>query len=195
MTKAVALYTQTEGHPLFIVEMLRASEKKGAVSEQASIPDSVSLPPKVQAVIRSRLAQLSPSARELVGLAATVGRAFTMEVLAQASDGDEDTLVRALDELWQRRLIREQGDNGYDFSHDRIREVAYASVSSAAAAAAPPPRGRSAGTDICRMNWIPSVANSQPIMSMPAYRKQAINAFYQQAAEVAQRIYAHAECH
>ena len=112
-----------------MVEMLRASENKGTISEQAAISASVALPPKVQTVIESRLAQLSPPARELAGLAATVGRAFTVEVLAQASDGDEGSLVRALDELWQRRLIREQGDSGYDFSHDRIREVAYASIS------------------------------------------------------------------
>lgn len=131
--QADALYAQTEGHPLFIVEMLRGNEKRGekrgAVSAQASTSISVSLPPKVQAVIQSRLAQLSPSARELAELAATVGRAFTVDVLAQASDGNKDSLVRGLDELWQRRLLREQGANGYDFSHDRIREAAYAGVS------------------------------------------------------------------
>lgn len=33
--------------------------------------------------------------------------------------------VRSLDELWQRRLVREQGSDAYDFSHDTIREVAY----------------------------------------------------------------------
>src|SRR5713226_2010449 len=40
-----------------------------------------------------RLAQLSSSARELVGLAAVIGRAFTFEVLAKASGAGEDTLV------------------------------------------------------------------------------------------------------
>ncbi len=34
-----------------------------------------------------------------------------------------------LDELWRRRIIREQGVDGYDFSHDRIREVAYSEIS------------------------------------------------------------------
>jgi len=105
--QAAVLYAQTEGHPLFVVEILRANEKRGDVPTQTSTTNPVSLPPKVQAVIQSRLAQLSISARELADLAATVGRAFTMEVLAQASDGNEDSLVRGLDELWQRRLIRE----------------------------------------------------------------------------------------
>ena len=37
--------------------------------------------------------------------------------------------MRALDELWQRRIVREQGADAYDFSHDKIREVAYAGLS------------------------------------------------------------------
>ena len=44
------------------------------------------------------------------------------------------TLVQGLDELWQRRILREQGSHAYDFSHDRIREVAYQEIS--------PPRRR-----------------------------------------------------
>src|SRR3989442_1331075 len=46
-----------------------------------------------------------------------------------ASGADEDTVVRGLDELWRRRIIRELGAVGYDFSHDKIREVAYQSLS------------------------------------------------------------------
>lgn len=108
------LYREAEGNPLFLVESVRAGL---STSE---------MPPKVQSVIEARLAQLSPTAREMVGLAATIGREFTFEVLRGACTHDEDTLVRGLDELWARRIIREQGSNAYDFSHDKIREVAYA---------------------------------------------------------------------
>jgi predicted ATPase len=85
----------------------------------------------MQAAIEVRLAQLSAPAHELVELAATVGRQFNFAVLARASDLDEGTLVRALDELWQRRIVREQGTDAYDFSHDKLREVAYAGLSGA----------------------------------------------------------------
>jgi predicted ATPase len=89
------------------------------------------LPSKIQAAIEGRLAQLSAPARELAELAATIGREFSFAVLAGASDQDEGTLVRALDELWQRRIVREQGADGYDFGHDKLREVAYAGLSTA----------------------------------------------------------------
>ena len=82
-------------------------------------------------MIRARLAQLAPAARELAGLAAAIGRSFAYDVLALASDQDEDTVVRSLDELWRRRIIREQGMNAYDFTHDRLRDVAYGELSPA----------------------------------------------------------------
>ena len=36
---------------------------------------------------------------------------------------------QALDELWTKRIVREQGVNSYDFTHDKLREVAYAEIS------------------------------------------------------------------
>ena len=82
-------------------------------------------------MLEARLAQLSPPARELAELAATIGREFSFKLLAKASGRDEDTLVRELDELWQRRIVREHGADAYDFSHDKLREVAYGSLSAA----------------------------------------------------------------
>jgi DNA-binding SARP family transcriptional activator len=120
---AERLFQETEGNPLFLVETLRA----GWTADDRPRPMS----PKVQAVIESRLAQLSDSTQRLVGVAATIGRAFSPDVLALASGASEDALVRGLDELWRRRIIREQGARAYDFSHDKIREVAYLALSPA----------------------------------------------------------------
>ena len=115
------LFGETEGNPLFVVEAVRATWRGGPPG----------LTPKVQAVIESRLAQLSPPALELVRLAATIGREFGTDLLAAAGDAHPDQLVRGLDELWRRRIIRDRGTAGYDFSHGKIREVAYAGMSPA----------------------------------------------------------------
>jgi tetratricopeptide (TPR) repeat protein len=171
--------------------MLRANEKRGSVSAQASTSISVALPPKVQAVIQSRLAQLSPSARELAELAATVGRAFTVEVLTRAGDSDEDNLVRALDELWRRRLIREQGDNTYDFSHDRIREGAYTSISSARRHLLH--RRVAQALEQLHGPELDSISGELAKHYKCAGLLDQALQFYQMAAAVAQRIYAHDE--
>ncbi len=132
------LYRTSEGNPLFLVEMVRAQTENPlgewqAVQEGTAAspgnPDLPWLPPQAQAIIGRRLAQLSPAARELASLAAVLGRSFVFPVLAQASGLMEDSLVQGLDELWQRRLIREQGSDGYDFSHDSIRAMAYTTIS------------------------------------------------------------------
>jgi DNA-binding SARP family transcriptional activator len=130
------LYQETEGNPLFIVETVRmgVGESTGTQHRSNADPRSSRLPSTVQAVIAARLEQLSPQARDVVSLAATIGRAFTFSVLARASNDDEDALVRGLDELWQRRIVREQAtgaSDAYDFSHDKLREVAYAALSNA----------------------------------------------------------------
>jgi DNA-binding SARP family transcriptional activator/predicted ATPase len=137
------VYHETEGNPLFVVETVRAglstanrlpaSDERQAFAvarfDQPPPSGSRRLPPTVHAVIATRLSQLSEAARELTCLAATIGRAFTLDVLRLASNGDEDRLVHALDELWRRRVVREDGAGACDFAHDKIREVAYAQVS------------------------------------------------------------------
>jgi DNA-binding SARP family transcriptional activator len=126
---AQRLFQETEGNPLFVVETVRTEgDWKDPPSSPLSPHSPTPLPPKVHAVIQRRLAQLSPAAQELAGLAAVVGRSFTVPVLAQASGLAEHALLAGLDELWQRRIVREQGSAVYDFSHDRIREVTYAAL-------------------------------------------------------------------
>jgi DNA-binding SARP family transcriptional activator len=112
------LFRETEGSPLFVVEAIRAGWKRGS-------PERAWMTSRVQAAIQTRLDNLSDPARELVGIAATIGREFTTDVLTSASEADPDMLVRGLDELWRRRLVREQAAEAYDFSHVKIREVAY----------------------------------------------------------------------
>lgn len=115
------LHDETEGNPLYVVEALRGGWTPGA-------PPS----PRVQSVIAGRLARLGDTARQLLGVAAVIGRDFPVDVLVTAAGIDAEHAVRGLDELWRHRIVREQGDGGsYDFSHDRIRQVAYQDLSPA----------------------------------------------------------------
>ncbi len=127
-----ALYRATKGNPLFVVESVRAG-LRDPNGKAADTSGAGAAPPRIHAVITSRLAQLSAPAYELAGLASAFGQAFSLDLLAKASDWDDDSLSAALDELWQRRLIEGQGEaHGvaqYDFTHDRLREVTYAELS------------------------------------------------------------------
>lgn len=119
-----ALYLETEGNPLFVVETARAGWHGSSQQRRE-------LTPKLRAVISARFQQLSEPARDLIGIAATVGRAFTAPLLRQASRLDDLELVRTLDELWRRGVIREYETDAYDFSHGKLRDVAYEALSPA----------------------------------------------------------------
>lgn len=130
--EAAWLYRETEGNPLFVVESVRAGiRNRDSAAVEQPLAGATPLPPKVHAVITTRLAQLSPQAREVAAVAAVIGRAFTFEVLAGVCGRPEDDLVPAVDELWQRRILREPETGAYDFTHDKLREVTYAQISAA----------------------------------------------------------------
>ena len=64
-----ALYADSEGNPLFVVEMARTTDGSTQGNMASSeVGETFSLPPKVHAVLRSRLSQLSPDAQQLIQL-------------------------------------------------------------------------------------------------------------------------------
>ncbi|WP_172147757.1 MULTISPECIES: ATP-binding protein [Pseudomonas] len=119
---AARLWRETEGNPLFVIEALRAG-----ISSDGS---QAVLTPTMRAVLHARLGQLSDGARRLAEVAAVIGRPFSVALLVSAAGIDEHELVDQVDELWRRRIIRDQGLS-YDFSHDKLRAVALEMVSPA----------------------------------------------------------------
>jgi DNA-binding SARP family transcriptional activator len=123
-----ALHADSEGNPLFVIELLRAGLPV-RLGPAAAADGAPPLPPRLRTVIRARLARLSPATAELVGVAAAIGRSFDLDLLVRVSGHEEDAVVRGLDELWRRRIVREQSAGQYDFTHDKLREVAYEDLS------------------------------------------------------------------
>jgi DNA-binding SARP family transcriptional activator len=125
------LFSETEGVPLFVVEMAEpiTANESWITHDEAWPPER--LPAKVQALLDERLAVLSPTARDLLALAATIGRSFPFDLLVDASNLPETMLTPALDELCRHRILLEQGADGYTFSHNKLRQMAYASLSQA----------------------------------------------------------------
>lgn len=187
-SQAEWLYAETEGNPLFVVEMARAGLQQ---RESESVGGITSLPDKVRLILETRLAQLSAPARELCGLAATIGRSFTFDLLAAACDQDEETLVAGLDELWQRRIMREHGIDAYDFSHDKLRQAAYAGLGLA--------RRRLLHGRIIKALEMLHAHDLDSVSGKMAAHCEAIGQhnraidYYQRAAKLSQKMYANQE--
>jgi tetratricopeptide (TPR) repeat protein len=119
---AARLWSETEGNPLFVIEAIRAG-----ISSDSS---QTLLTPTMRAVLGARLGQLTDGARRLAEVAAVIGRPFSVGLMVSATGIEEHELVDHVDELWRRRIIRDQGLT-YDFSHDKLRAVALEMVSPA----------------------------------------------------------------
>jgi DNA-binding SARP family transcriptional activator len=111
-SRAALLHAATAGLPLYLVELARSATPTAGLHE----------------VLQERLAQTSPEAQQVAGLAAAFGRDFALPLLTEASDLDADAVVAAVDELWRHRIVHEYR-SGYDFSHDLLRDTAYQRVS------------------------------------------------------------------
>ena len=175
------LHAATGGFPLYVIEAARGTTDPGGTPLPAG---------DLAAVLRKRLEQGTAAAREVAGLAAAVGTNFTLDLLTEASDLDADAVVAAVDELWRRRIVREFRD-GYDFSHDLLRETAYAGIS-------PPRRWLlhrriAQGLELLHGEDTDSVAAHLAEQYAQAGRPEQAVAYYQRAADVAAGMFAHAE--
>lgn len=120
---ADTLFEESEGLPLYVAEALASSNPIGGQT-----------PGSVATLLRSRIAAVSDLARQVLSAAAVIGRSFEFETVRTASGRSEDEAVAGLEELARRGLIVESvpvggGDVQHDFSHGRLRDVAYESIS------------------------------------------------------------------
>lgn len=139
--EAGEVYRKSEGNPLFVVEMVRLRSSQPAPEPAGA--EELAVSEQAQSILQRRVGQISAETRELTCLAATIGRKFSLEVLREASQEDDEGLVRALDELLDRQIIREVSPetpvslaaNGskdaYDFTHDLLRQAAFGGLSGA----------------------------------------------------------------
>jgi hypothetical protein len=175
------LQATTGGFPLYIIEAVRGAVDRG----RAPVPAG-----DLTAVLRSRLGQATPAAREVAELAAAVGTDFTLDLLTEASDLEADVVVGAVDELWRRRILHEFRD-GYDFSHDLLRETAYAHVS-------PPKRWLlhrriAQGLELLHADDTDMVSARLAEQYARGGRPDRAVAYYRRAADVAAGMFAHTE--
>jgi predicted ATPase len=124
------LHADSEGLPLLLVEYLRLLADGTADPDD---PDGWELPHGAHDLARSRLASVSETGRQLASAAAAIGRSFHLKTLRQASGRADEELVSGLEELIDRRLVRElpadSGELRYDFVHDKLRAAVYDEIS------------------------------------------------------------------
>ncbi len=184
-----ALFSESEGLPLYVAEALAGSAVTGG--------SVAGLTGGIDALVRTRLASTSELTRQIASAAAVIGRSFEFETVRLASGRGEEEAVAALEELTRRGIVREvAAADGtairYDFTHARLREVTYADLGLArrrllhrrVAESLAAPRGGREGA----VRW-PLIAYHERLAGRTREAAEA----YRLAGEQARLVYANAE--
>ncbi len=125
-----AIHDETEGNPLFLVELVRLLGAEGRLAEAGA---ERPIPPTVRAVIAQRVGRLSASCRDLLVLAGVLGREFELRALGQLSELGGDELLDALDEAMSQRVVTAvaMSPGRLRFGHVLIRETLYGELTPA----------------------------------------------------------------
>jgi tetratricopeptide (TPR) repeat protein len=81
-------------------------------------------PPAVREVIVGRLARLTERGRRMAGVASVIGRECDFSVLSEVAGISTGEAAEGVEDLVARRILHAVGER-LDFTHERIREVAY----------------------------------------------------------------------
>jgi DNA-binding NarL/FixJ family response regulator len=130
-----ALHAQTEGNPLFFLEIARFLQHQGSLA-----PAAVSLgwrntfmpriPEGVREVIGTRLNRLSPACNRVLAQAAVIGRRFGLAILNRVIDNaNSEHCLEMLGEALAARVIADTGEPGmYHFSQALLRDTLYEEI-------------------------------------------------------------------
>jgi ABC-type transport system substrate-binding protein/class 3 adenylate cyclase len=129
------LAERSGGNPFFLEEALRDLIERGALKrtdgkwELTVGEDELAVPALVQGALQARLDRLDRKTREVLSIAAVIGRTFGLPLLERLVERDE--LQPALTELQRLDLIvevRRRPNPEFRFRHGLVQEVAYASL-------------------------------------------------------------------
>ncbi len=135
---SAAIYGKTDGNAFFVEEMFRNLVESGRLLDElgrfrADVSvDDLDVPANVRLVIEARLGRLSGATRELLGVAAVLGRTFPYSVLEAAGDWGPDDVLRSIEEAGRAQLLFERtsdADIQYRFSHELVRQTLIAGLS------------------------------------------------------------------
>jgi predicted ATPase len=109
------IFTRSEGNAFLAEELLAA---------EASSQPGQALPPRLQGMLLARITALTADTRQILRVAATVGRPTEHDLLAAASQLPEARLVAAVREAVDHQLLVTDHD-AYRFRHVLLREAVY----------------------------------------------------------------------
>lgn len=129
---AEALLERSGGNPLYVEQLLKTEWAEGALRAAAQeLASTLDLERGLIEMVGRHLEGMSPPARDLLSLAAVLGKEFQLAELALASALPSETLLDHLDEAVRASVLVPAGDGRHRFSHVLVRDALYKRLASA----------------------------------------------------------------
>ena len=113
---------QTEGNPLFVEQLVRASSAYGV----RGLPSDRTA--DLNAILQDRAAALGEVERRTLTYASLLGREFAFGTLLAVSELGEDRLTEVVDRLVQDGLLRERDGEALEFTTEGLRAAVYSGL-------------------------------------------------------------------
>lgn len=127
-----ALRDRSDGNPFYLTSYLRSLVDDGLAVEHAgrlrllAEPDELRLPDSLHALVAERIDRLGVGARQLLRLAAVIGRRFRPDLLdALATATGHPTPTGAMEELRERQIVEPSDADHLQLVHAVVQDVAY----------------------------------------------------------------------
>jgi tetratricopeptide (TPR) repeat protein len=134
------IYSCTEGHPLFTIEVLEQLLKSGEVRHENGIwkpaqlylekGKKIYIPPSFQILFVKKWNALSLQAQNILSIAAVGGQFLHLELLELLLNIPREYFLDSIDELVSSGIFKESGFN-YSFTHSLFRHSSYQQISQA----------------------------------------------------------------
>ena len=120
------LWAKTRGNPLFVTEMLLTMRSDPRAGSMATVPA------RVTAVIRRRIARLSDDARRLLEFASAFGDEFNVSLLSRATDVPAARVLALVEEARHEAIVAAgRSSDGFTFEHPLMCDVLYNDIAMA----------------------------------------------------------------
>jgi len=134
-TFSQSIYEESKGLPFFTEELVKSLIEAGILvyddqgqwhTELDQIPQSA-VTTGIRALVSTRLRRLNRNTRQVLELAAVIGKSFTFDLLLKVMGPWQVELLKPIEDLLWSRFLHED-DGNYQFHHDLVRQIIYEDI-------------------------------------------------------------------
>ncbi len=131
-----SIFSESKGLPFFTEELVKSLIEAGILTcdnqgqwqtELDQIPQSA-VTSGIRALVSTRLRRLNRNSRQVLELAAVIGKSFTFDLMLKVMGPWQVELLKPIEDLLWARFLHET-DGNYQFHHDLVRQIIYEDIS------------------------------------------------------------------